>query len=135
MDRLVLSQRGRRDLIDLTFEQMEKFFCGNVIELQMNATATMDYDDDDINTDINTDNQKKKKKKKNSSNKKKVVVMSDSAYQGFTVKQRQILEKNGKKLVLFPISETIERIGGGSSRCMIAEIWLPPSGPQAHDLL
>ncbi|KAG2374383.1 hypothetical protein C9374_010953 [Naegleria lovaniensis] len=55
----------------------------------------------------------------------KVIVMSDSAYNGFTEEQRNLLEKEHGKLVLFPISKTIEKIGGGSARCMVAEVFNP----------
>ncbi|MCP3673298.1 MAG: hypothetical protein GY829_02335, partial [Gammaproteobacteria bacterium] len=51
-----------------------------------------------------------------------VIVLSESAYKGFTAPQISILEKNGSLLVC-PIP-TIEYIGGGSARCMIAENFL-----------
>ncbi|KAL9648746.1 hypothetical protein ABK040_003682 [Willaertia magna] len=53
----------------------------------------------------------------------KVIVMSDTAAKGFTEEQMKVLEKHGK-IVTFPISGTIEPIGGGSARCMIAEVFL-----------
>ena len=49
--------------------------------------------------------------------------MSDSAYNGFTNDEIAILERHGS-LVCCPIP-TIEYIGGGSARCMIAENFLP----------
>lgn len=52
-----------------------------------------------------------------------LIVMSDSAYHGFTKEQKNLLKLHGK-LVPCPI-ETIETIGGGSARCMIAENFLP----------
>ncbi|EFC45751.1 predicted protein [Naegleria gruberi] len=55
----------------------------------------------------------------------KVIVMSDSAYNGFTQEQRTILEAEHGKAVVFPISKIIETIGGGSARCMIAEVFNP----------
>ena len=51
-----------------------------------------------------------------------VIVMSESAYKGFTAPQISILEKHGS-LIICPIP-TIEYIGGGSARCMIAENFL-----------
>jgi len=51
------------------------------------------------------------------------IVMSQSAYNGFTDQQKKQLEQYGK-LLPNPI-DTIEKIGGGSARCMIAEIFLP----------
>ena len=51
-----------------------------------------------------------------------LVVMSDTAFNGFTEGQRSVMEKYGKLLAL-PIP-TIEHIGGGSARCMLAEVFL-----------
>ncbi|TQV72880.1 hypothetical protein FLL45_15555 [Aliikangiella marina] len=53
------------------------------------------------------------------------IVMSTSALNGFTQKQLGILEKHGD-IVACDIP-TIEHIGGGSARCMIAENFLPNS--------
>ena len=50
-------------------------------------------------------------------------VMSKSAFEAFTKGQIQTIEKYGN-IVYSPIP-TIEQIGGGSVRCMIAEIFLP----------
>ncbi|HET6746759.1 MAG TPA: arginine deiminase-related protein [Candidatus Saccharimonadales bacterium] len=51
------------------------------------------------------------------------VVMSQKAYDTFTREQREQLSKSG---ALLPISiPTIEIVGGGSARCMMAEIFLP----------
>ena len=52
-----------------------------------------------------------------------LVVMSEQAYQSLSVRQRNALKKHGK--CLHPSLETIETNGGGSARCMIAEIHLP----------
>ncbi len=57
-----------------------------------------------------------------------VIVMSQSAYQGFTAEQREKLAQFGQ-LISCDIS-TIENIGGGSARCMIAEIFLPKQAEQ-----
>jgi hypothetical protein len=54
---------------------------------------------------------------------KSVLVMSKSAYDSLTTKQKASIEKYAEMLPL-PI-ETIETIGGGSARCMIAEVFLP----------
>lgn len=52
-----------------------------------------------------------------------VIVMSKSAYQGFSEEQRMRLREHGE---LVPIAiDTIEYIGGGSARCMMAEVFLP----------
>ncbi len=52
-----------------------------------------------------------------------IIVMSDSAYQGLSKEQKNLLGLHGK-LVPCPIN-TIETIGGGSARCMLAENFLP----------
>jgi len=49
--------------------------------------------------------------------------MSTTALAGYTEEQLQILKKHGE-IIALPIP-TIERIGGGSARCMLAEINLP----------
>ena len=52
-----------------------------------------------------------------------VWVMSESAYQGFTPAQRKIFEQDSTLCVnAIPL---IEQVGGGSCRCMLAEIFLP----------
>ena len=52
-----------------------------------------------------------------------LIVLSETAYNGFDKQQRQQLEAHGK---LLPCDiHTIETIGGGSARCMIAENFLP----------
>lgn len=51
------------------------------------------------------------------------LVMSQSAFDGFDAKQREVLSKD-KTLIPLAIP-TIETIGGGSVRCMLAEVFLP----------
>ncbi len=54
--------------------------------------------------------------------KKNILVLSQSAFGSLTDTQKNTLEKYCE---LFPLSiETIETIGGGSARCMMAEIFL-----------
>jgi len=52
-----------------------------------------------------------------------VIAMSDAAWLGFAPASRRALEHRGR-IVTAPIP-TIERFGGGSVRCMIAEVFLP----------
>jgi hypothetical protein len=52
-----------------------------------------------------------------------LIILSESAFNGFTKEQRQKLAAHGK-LISCDI-HTIETIGGGSARCMIAENFLP----------
>jgi hypothetical protein len=52
---------------------------------------------------------------------KSLIVLSQTAYDAFSGSQRLQLEKHG---TLIPVDiTTIERIGGGSARCMMAEIF------------
>ena len=51
------------------------------------------------------------------------VVMSEAAYKSLTASQIQQLEKHS--LILFSNLQTIETCGGGSARCMMAEVFLP----------
>ncbi len=54
-----------------------------------------------------------------------LFAMSQSAWDGFTPEQKNLIEQNGKPIVCkIP---TIEHIGGGSLRCMIAENFLSKS--------
>ncbi|GAB2476360.1 hypothetical protein GCM10011375_21720 [Hymenobacter qilianensis] len=52
-----------------------------------------------------------------------LLVMSRSAHDALTADQRQTLSRYCR-LVALPIP-TIETIGGGSARCMLAEVFLP----------
>lgn len=52
-----------------------------------------------------------------------LIAMSASAHAGFTQEQRDRLEQHGR---LLPLDiTTIEEVGGGSVRCMLAEVFLP----------
>ncbi|WP_372755589.1 citrulline utilization hydrolase CtlX [Mariniflexile sp.] len=51
------------------------------------------------------------------------LVMSDSAYKSLTKSQVEQLEKHTK--ILSSSLDTIEACGGGSARCMMAEVFLP----------
>jgi hypothetical protein len=53
----------------------------------------------------------------------KFLAMSQTAYDAFTPEQREVLGRD-KTLLPFDIT-TIETIGGGSVRCMLAEVFLP----------
>lgn len=55
-----------------------------------------------------------------------LIVLSASAMWNFEDRQIEILQKYGR-LVEVSIS-TIESVGGGSARCMMAEIFLPKAG-------
>jgi len=79
-----------KTLVDISFEQMEKHFCANILQLQ------------------NTQDEL-------------VIAMSKSAFQGFTEAQKAILTAQSE-LVVVDI-DTIESVGGGSCRCMLAEVF------------
>ena len=53
----------------------------------------------------------------------KFTIMSQTAYDSLSVGQIQIIEKY--TTIISPQIPTIEKLGGGSTRCMIAEIFLP----------
>ncbi|OGX89536.1 amidinotransferase [Hymenobacter lapidarius] len=52
-----------------------------------------------------------------------LLVLSQQAHDALTPTQRQALEHHAKLLPL--VIPTIETVGGGSARCMLAEIFLP----------
>ncbi|MCI9845504.1 citrulline utilization hydrolase CtlX [Flavobacterium pectinovorum] len=54
---------------------------------------------------------------------KRYVVMSSSAHQSLTLMQLEQLESHAK--ILSSSLDTIEACGGGSARCMMAEVFLP----------
>ncbi len=54
---------------------------------------------------------------------KPVTVMSRSAYDSLTEEQCSLLQKEGE--LLYSDLSTIEACGGGSARCMMAEVFLP----------
>ena len=90
--RVMQSLAGSFDVIEISVAQMEKHFCGNLLQLRSRAGEPL-------------------------------VVMSARAEQGFMPEQRRRLAAYGK-LVSVDL-DTIETIGGGSARCMLAEIFLP----------
>lgn len=53
----------------------------------------------------------------------KFLVMSDTAYRSLRPEQVAAIEQYNK--ILHPAIPTIEHYGGGSARCMMAEIFLP----------
>lgn len=54
---------------------------------------------------------------------KKILVMSEQAYRSLTEEQIKQIEKHTE--ILYSPLYTIETCGGGSARCMMAEIFLP----------
>ncbi|MFO7673175.1 MAG: arginine deiminase-related protein [Lutibacter sp.] len=56
------------------------------------------------------------------SNNERYIVMSNSAFESLNKQQRNQLEKHGN--ILYSSLDTIEACGGGSARCMMAEVFL-----------
>ncbi|HCN11003.1 MAG TPA: amidinotransferase, partial [Chryseobacterium sp.] len=54
---------------------------------------------------------------------KKFLVMSETAYKSLTSEQIQNIEKYCE--IIYSDLNTIETNGGGSARCMLAEVFLP----------
>ena len=54
---------------------------------------------------------------------RRLMAMSRRAWRSLTVQQRDLLIAHAEP-VLAPV-DTIERLGGGSARCMLAEVFLP----------
>lgn len=78
------------DVMEISMEQMENHFCGNILALRDNRGESL-------------------------------IVMSENARKGFTEEQLRWLTQYGR-IVEVDLS-TIERVGGGSARCMMAEIF------------
>lgn len=78
------------DIITISIEQMEKYFCGNILQV-------------------------------NSISGDPLIVMSKRAFSGFTEEQIKRLRQYGK--IIAVNLDTIEAVGGGSARCMMAEIF------------
>ena len=58
-------------------------------------------------------------------NDERYLIMSQAAYDSLTDSQVKTIKKHTK--VLSSPLETIETCGGGSARCMMAEVFLPKS--------
>ena len=56
-------------------------------------------------------------------NDERYIVMSNAAYESLTKQQINQLKKHGE--ILYSSLDTIEACGGGSARCMMAEVFLP----------
>lgn len=52
------------------------------------------------------------------------LIMSQAAYQALSEVQKETLKRHNKDIV-FSSLDTIEACGGGSARCMMAEVFLP----------
>ena len=79
-------------LIEISIEQLEKGFCGNLLQVFNDRGEVL-------------------------------TVLSGTAYAALNEEQRNVLSESGR-LVKVPIP-LIEQVGGGSIRCMMAEIFCP----------
>ena len=87
-----LSLERSHTIIAISIEQLEKGFCGNLLQVKNGKGEA-------------------------------VTILSQTAFEAFTDGQKEIMATFGT-LVPIPIP-TIEHVGGGSIRCMMAEIFLP----------
>lgn len=94
-----------RVVVEISLQQV-KHMCGNLLEVRGR-----------VNHDVELTVTKEKDTGFYS-----VVVMSSTARKSFTEDQMAIITANSDRIALFDIP-TIERIGGGSARCMVAEVF------------
>jgi hypothetical protein len=88
------------DVIEIQYDEIEQF-AGNMLELASWDEALGDY---------------------------RVLVMSEAARQALRPEVYTRLSASTDYMLAVPVP-TIERLGGGSVRCMIAEVFLPVSTP------
>eukprot|EP00056_Hartaetosiga_gracilis_P019495 m.14492 g.14492 ORF g.14492 m.14492 type:complete len:196 (+) comp7730_c0_seq1:210-797(+) len=107
-----LSQEGRRDVVFISEKQTAQF-AGNMLMLRRQCDQQLNRHNDDNSNDGNSD----------STYTPLVLVMSATAYDCLEEDQLHMIQKHCSPL---PINlKVIETLGGGSARCMIAEVFLP----------
>lgn len=92
-----LTTSGRR-IVDITFDQVDHF-AGNMLSLHKTTESTDETDYSEV------------------------LVMSSSAFNSLTPEQLESIKLSAEPVVVD--ITTIETIGGGSARCMLAEVFLP----------
>lgn len=91
-ERVKLEMLKHHKLVEISIEQLEKGFCGNLLQVK-NTKGEL------------------------------LTVLSETAFRALRPEQKEALEKSGRLLpVPIPV---IEEVGGGSIRCMMAEIFCP----------
>ncbi|MCJ8274279.1 MAG: arginine deiminase-related protein, partial [Psychrosphaera sp.] len=85
-------QNSGKTLVEISLDQMEQHYCGNILELQSRSG-------------------------------KRVLALSQRAWAGFTEQQQAFFES--RMTICANDITTIETIGGGSMRCMLAEVFNP----------
>lgn len=104
-----LTKTGR-SIIEISLEQMNHF-AGNLLEIKTGRNNKIPRS-------------AKSERAPFIKGEKNIVVLSQSAFDTLSSEQKSEIEKYCE---LIPLSiNTIETIGGGSARCMIAEIFLKP---------
>ncbi len=98
-ERVVQALRRSFEVVEISIEQMQEHFCGNILQLRNRDGEIM-------------------------------TVMSSRAERGFTAKQREQLVRHGR--IVAVDLETIESVGGGSARCMLAEVFLKKTQRRAQ---
>lgn len=94
-ERLIeLLEENDKEIVEITFDQMHQF-AGNMLELQAAAPANPAG--------------------------RKLLIMSATAKRSLTPEQIALLEEDVK--IVAPELTSIETAGGGSARCMIAELY------------
>jgi hypothetical protein len=89
-----------RDVIEIQYDEIEQF-AGNMLELASWDEALGDY---------------------------RLLVMSEAARRAIRPEVYTRLSANTDYMLAVPVP-TIERLGGGSVRCMLAEVFLPAQAP------
>jgi hypothetical protein len=85
-------QNSGKTLVEISLEQMELHYCGNILELHSRSGQ-------------------------------RVLALSQRAWLGFTEQQQAFFES--RMTICANDITTIETIGGGSMRCMLAEVFNP----------
>jgi len=103
--------KGKREVVKISIKQAEQHFCGNVLGLlagRRHETGNLLHHGDG-------GGQREEQQQ--------VMVLSQRAMAGFSEPQLEVLRRHCR---LCPLDiATIEAVGGGSARCMVAEIFLP----------
>jgi hypothetical protein len=98
-------------VVEISFAQMDDF-AGNMLQLAA-PIPSHEY----AQTDAGSTNTEPPLRR--------FWVMSSRAYHALTSEQQSLLQHDGSVLIHAPLA-VIEQYGGGSARCMIAEVFVPP---------
>lgn len=111
-ERLIeLLEENDKEIVEISFEQMHQF-AGNMLELHAGSSAA---------SGSNSSNCKTPASKAKASAPRKLLIMSATAKRSLTEEQIALLEED--VTILAPELTAIETAGGGSARCMLAELY------------